>query len=134
MKKNILVDMSATLLHHGHIRLLKKASKLGRVIVALAQDKEIKKYKGYFPELKFKYRKEILEAIKFVEKVIPSPYFITSQFLEKNKINYLIHGQDNQNIINKKKIIILKRTVNISTSEIRKKVIKNYKKHVSSKK
>ena len=41
--KNILVDMSATLLHHGHIRLLKKASKFGKVIVALTTDKEIKK-------------------------------------------------------------------------------------------
>ncbi len=34
MKKNILVDLSATIIHHGHIRLLKKASKLGKVIVA----------------------------------------------------------------------------------------------------
>ena len=27
MKKNVLVDMSATLLHHGHINLLKKEAK-----------------------------------------------------------------------------------------------------------
>ena len=46
-EKRILVDMSATLLHHGHIRLLKKASKYGKVIVALTTDKEIKKSKGY---------------------------------------------------------------------------------------
>ena len=38
MKKNVLVDLSATLLHHGHIRLLKKASKYGNVIVALTSD------------------------------------------------------------------------------------------------
>ena len=31
--KNIMVDMSATIIHHGHIRLLKKASKFGRVYV-----------------------------------------------------------------------------------------------------
>ena len=41
-KKRILVDMSATILHHGHIRLLKKASKLGVVVVALTRDKVIK--------------------------------------------------------------------------------------------
>ena len=40
-----MVDMSTTFLHHGHIRLLKKASKYGRVIVALTKDKEIKKLK-----------------------------------------------------------------------------------------
>ena len=41
--KRILVDMSATLIHHGHINLLKKASKFGRVIVSLTSDQEIKK-------------------------------------------------------------------------------------------
>ncbi len=41
--KNILVDMSASILHHGHINLLKKASKYGKVLVALTTDKEIKK-------------------------------------------------------------------------------------------
>ena len=36
MKKNkkILVDMTCSILHHGHIRLLKKASKYGKVIVS----------------------------------------------------------------------------------------------------
>ena len=43
--KNILVDMSATIIHHGHIRLLKKASKYGKVVVALTTDEEIKKSK-----------------------------------------------------------------------------------------
>ncbi|MBM4230175.1 MAG: cytidyltransferase, partial [Gammaproteobacteria bacterium] len=32
--KRVMVDMSATLIHHGHVRLLKKASEHGRVIVA----------------------------------------------------------------------------------------------------
>ena len=40
-KRKILVDMSATIIHNGHIRLLKKASKLGKVIVGLTKDKEI---------------------------------------------------------------------------------------------
>ena len=52
MKKNIMVDMSATLLHHGHIRLLKKASKLGHVIVALTSDEEIKKRKRFSMQIK----------------------------------------------------------------------------------
>ena len=29
MKKRIMVDMSSTLIHHGHIRLIKKARKYG---------------------------------------------------------------------------------------------------------
>ena len=39
----VLVDMSCALIHHGHIRLIKKARKYGKVFVALTSDKEIKK-------------------------------------------------------------------------------------------
>ena len=39
-RPRIMVDMSATLIHHGHIRLLKKAAELGDVVVALTSDAE----------------------------------------------------------------------------------------------
>tara|TARA_B100001964_G_C13892699_1_gene447945 strand:+ start:170 stop:328 length:159 start_codon:yes stop_codon:yes gene_type:complete len=45
-QKIIMVDMSATIIHHGHIRILKYANKRGRVIVALTSDEEIKKIKN----------------------------------------------------------------------------------------
>jgi len=122
-KKKILVDMSATLIHHGHIRLLKKASKIGKVIVALTKDVEIKKYKGYQPELNFRYRKEILQSIKYVDKVIPTNFLVTDNFLKKNKIDFLVHGNDNKNVITKSKIIIFKRTKNISSTILRKRVV-----------
>ena len=113
-KKKILVDMSATLLHHGHIRLLKKANKLGKVIVALTKDSEIKKYKKYKPELNFKHRKEILKSIKYVQKVIPSNFYITEKLLKKYRINFLVHGNDNKNLVSKSKLIIVKKTEGIT--------------------
>ena len=127
-KKKILVDMSATLLHHGHIRLLKKANKLGKVIVALTKDSEIKKYKKYKPELNFKHRKEILESIKYVQKVIPSNFYITEKLLKKYRINFLVHGSDNKNLISKSKLIIIKKTEGISSTILRKKSCKCLKK------
>ena len=63
--ERVLVDMSCTLLHHGHIRLLKKASKYGKVIVALTTDDEIFLKKGYWPELSYQHRYEIISAIKY---------------------------------------------------------------------
>ncbi len=125
--KKILVDMSATLIHHGHIRLLKKASRFGNVYVALTRDKEIKKHKGYIPELKFNHRKEILLSIKYVKRVIPSNFFITENFIKKHKIDFLIHGNDNKNKIQLSKTIIFKRTKGISSTKLRKKIL-NYKK------
>ena len=126
--KKILVDMSATIIHHGHVRLLKKASKYGSVIVGLTSDKEIKKYKKIIPEIKFEFRKEILNSIKYVNKVIKAPFYIDQDYLTKNKIDYLVHGNDNKNFIPKNKIIIFKRTKSISSSKIRSKACKNIKK------
>ena len=120
-KKRVLVDMSFTIPHHGHIRLIKKASKLGKVIVALTSDSEIKKKKGYKPELNFRQRKEILESNKHVTKVIKSPWLINDKFIKKNKIDILVHGNDNKNKVTKAKIVLFKRTRNISTNLITKK-------------
>ena len=121
--KRILVDMSATLIHHGHIRLLKKASNYGNVIVALTTDDEIYNKKGYFPELGFEFRREILLAIKYVNEVIPSPWLINEDFMNSNKIDLLIHGNDNSNPISNEKLIIFDRTKNISSSILRERVL-----------
>lgn len=123
-KKRILVDMSATIIHHGHIRILKKASKYGLVYVALTSDKQIKKYKGYFPELNYFQRKEIIESIKYVEKVVKSDWIINENFLKKYKISFLVHGNDNSNDVKKDILKIFKRTKNISSNMIRRKSCK----------
>jgi len=123
LNKRILVDMSATLIHHGHIRLLKKASNFGKVIVALTTDDEILTKKGYVPELSFESRKEILLSIKYVGEVIPSPWLINDEFLNENNIDFLVHGDDNSNPISSKKLIIFERTQEISSSIIRKRVL-----------
>ena len=64
--------MSLTSLHHGHIRLLKKASSLGQVIVALYIDEEIFKIKGFKPVRSSEQRKEIVIAFRYVGEVIES--------------------------------------------------------------
>jgi cytidyltransferase-like protein len=124
--KRVLVDMSATLIHHGHIRILKEAKKVGYVIVALTTDDEIIKNKGYEPELDFASRKEVLEAISYVDEVIPSNWLIEESFLKVYNIDLLIHGQDNSNKISSSKALVLPRTPNISSSLMRKKAAQNF--------
>ena len=119
-KKRIMVDMSATIIHHGHIRLLKKAKKLGYVIVALTSDNYILKGKGFKPPFNYIQRKEVLNSIKYVDEVIKSPWLITDDFLKKNKIDFLVHGNDNKNKVKKTKLKIYKRTKGISSTLLRK--------------
>ena len=117
--KRVMVDMSCTLLHHGHIRILKKAAKLGKVIVALTTDEEIRMKKGYTPELSFEERKEILLAIKYVSDVIPSKWLLENDYIRENKIDILVHGDDNSNEISACEIVIFPRTQGISSTQMR---------------
>ena len=89
------------------------------------KDSDIKKYKKFTSPFNFKQRKEILNSIKYVSKVIKADYFITEEFLIKNKIDYLIHGSDNKNSVPKKYLKIFRRTKNISSTKLRKKIQKN---------
>lgn len=122
-EKRILVDMSATLIHHGHVRLLKAAKKRGRVIVALTTDDSLRAQKGYVPELNFEERKEILESIRYVDEVIPSPWLIDTAFLDLHRIDLLVHGHDNANPINPERLLILPRTPGVSSSLLRSRVL-----------
>jgi len=121
--KRILVDMSATLIHHGHIRLLQRAKSLGHVVVALTMDEHVVKVKGYTPEIPFDGRREILESIKYVDEVIPSPWLIDDKFLNKHNIDLLVHGDDNSNEVTRDKLVILPRTKGISSTIMRARVL-----------
>ena len=125
LKKRIMVDMSATIIHHGHIRLLKKAAKYGDVVVGLTTDDEIISKKGYQPELSFKYRKEVLESIKFVSEVVPTPWLIDELVLDKYNIDLLVHGDDNSNLIHNLRLKILPRTEGISSTDMRNRVVRS---------
>ena len=122
-RPRVMVDMSATLIHHGHIRLLKKAADIGDVIVALTTDDEIKRTKGYTPELTFDERKEILEAIRYVKEVVPSPWLISYDFVKEHNCDFLVHGADNSNHIPEEKLVIFPRTEGISSSILRERVL-----------
>ena len=56
--------------HIGHIRYLKEASEIGRVLVMLNSDEWLTRKKGT-PFMPYEERKEILEAIRYVYKVVP---------------------------------------------------------------
>ncbi len=82
MQKNkILVGGCFDILHIGHINFLKKAKTFGDyLIVLLESDKNIKKLKGSTrPFHNQKERKEILESLKFVDKVIVLPDIVTNK-------------------------------------------------------
>jgi len=122
--KRIMVDMSVTLIHQGHIRLLRAAKEFGHVVVALTTDDEIRAKKGYEPELDFAARLEMLESIRYVDEVVPAPWLIEEKFLDLHRIDLLVHGSDNSNPIPESRLLLLPRTPGISSSMLRGRVLK----------
>jgi len=70
--KKIITYGTFDLLHYGHINLLKRAKELGDyLIVALSTDEfnwDCKQKKCYFT---YEERKKLLEAVRYVDLVIP---------------------------------------------------------------
>lgn len=119
VSKRVLVDMSLTVFHHGHVRILKKASQLGKVVVALCSDEAILKAKGIKPVLLYKHRREIALSIRYVEDVIESEWLIDDAYLDLHNIDLLVHGDDNRNPVSPERLVIFPRTIGISSTQLR---------------
>ena len=101
------------LLHKGHVRLLKRARELGdHLTVCLSTDEfnAVKGKKAYTP---YEDRKYILEAIKYVDEVIPERGWDQKiNDVKENDIDIFVMGDD-------WKVIYLPRTEGISTTKIK---------------
>ena len=135
MKKKVYVCLSADILHEGHINILKKASKLGEVIVGLMTDKAINAFKK-IPFLDYSQREIVLKNLNMVKEVIPQNTMEYTSNLRKIKPHYVVHGDDWRKGILKKtrsqvikelkkwsgKIIEYPYTKNISSTNIKEKI------------
>lgn len=91
--KTVYVGMSADLIHHGHLNIIKTAAKLGKVTVGLLTDEAIASYKR-LPYLAYEQRKEIVASIKGVARVVAQPTLDYTPNLEKLRPDYVVHGDD----------------------------------------
>lgn len=69
--KTILTYGTFDVLHYGHIRILKRAKELGDFLIVGLSTDEFNNIKGKNSYYTYEQRKEILEAIKYVDMVIP---------------------------------------------------------------
>lgn len=134
-EKIVYVGMCADVIHHGHINILKEATKYGKVIVGLLSDTAIISYKRV-PILMWSNRYEVISSIKYVHKVIKQDALDYSYNLRKLKPDFVIHGDDwksniqsktRENVINclnewGGQLIEIPYTENVSTTSIIKKI------------
>ena len=136
--KTVYVPLAVDILHSAHINILKKAKNYGKVIVGLLTDKAISDYKK-LPLIDYNERYKILSGIKYVDEIVEQNTWDYSENIIKYKPDFFIHGDDWKKGIQKKqrekvqkflkrykgKLIEVKYTKNISSSEIKNKIIKS---------
>jgi glycerol-3-phosphate cytidylyltransferase len=125
--KRVLTYGTYDLLHYGHIRLLKRAKELGDyLIVALSTD-EFNELKGKKAYHNYETRKKMLEAIRYVDLVIPEKNWDQKiDDVKKYYVDVTVMGDDwkgNDKFEELKEycdVIYLPRTEGISTTKIKK--------------
>ena len=125
--KRILTYGTYDLLHYGHIRLLQRAKALGDyLIVALSTDEfnEIKGKKAYH---NYETRKKMLEAIRYVDLVIPEQNWEQKiSDVKKYEVDIVVMGSDWAGsdkfdyLQDYCEVVYLDRTEGISTTKIKK--------------
>jgi glycerol-3-phosphate cytidylyltransferase len=58
------------LFHAGHVEFLRRCYELGPVVVSLNTDEFIYEYKGKNPAISYENRKSVLEACRYVDRVV----------------------------------------------------------------
>ena len=125
--KRVLTYGTFDLLHYGHIRLLERAKKLGDyLIVALSTDEfnEIKGKKAYH---NYETRKKMLEAVRYVDLVIPEENWEQKiNDVKEYKADVVVMGSDWAGsdrfdyLKEYCELVYLDRTEGISTTKIKK--------------
>lgn len=69
--RRVLTYGTYDLLHYGHVRLLQRAAALGDYLVVALSTDEFNAGKGKTSFYDYETRKEMLEAIRYVDLVIP---------------------------------------------------------------
>ena len=122
--KKIITYGTFDLLHWGHIRLLERAKQLGdHLTVAISTD-EFNRIKHKVSYHSYEHRKYILEAIKYVDEVIPeNDWEQKVNDVGNRKIDVFVMGDDWKGefdfLSNQCEVIYLDRTEGISTSKIK---------------
>ena len=124
--KKVITYGTFDLLHYGHINLLRRAKALGDyLIVALSTDQFNRCQKNKSSYFSYEQRKELLEAIRYVDMVIPEESWEQKRAdIKKYGVDVFTIGDDWKGKFDFLKeegceVVYLPRTPDISTTQIK---------------
>lgn len=91
--RTVYMCFSTDMLHSGHIELIRKAARLGRLIVGVLSDEAVMSYKR-FPLLPFAERKAMFSQLAGVKLVVEQKTLSYRDNLLRYRPTYVVHGDD----------------------------------------
>ena len=130
--KRVITYGTFDLLHYGHINLLRRAQELGDyLIVGLSTDEFNWNEKGKKCYFDYEKRKQLLEAIRYVDLVIPeTSWEQKSTDVREYHVDTFVIGNDWQGKFDFLKeqnveVVYLERTPDVSTTSIKQGIKEN---------
>jgi glycerol-3-phosphate cytidylyltransferase len=127
--KKVITYGTFDLLHWGHINLLKRAKALGDYLVVAISSDEFNALKDKKAYHSFENRKAILESIRYVDEVIAEDTWEQKrEDIVREGIDVFVMGDDWKgkfdDLSDLCEVVYLPRTIGISTSKIKKDLLK----------
>ena len=92
-ERTVYMCFSTEYIHSGHMAIINKARRLGRLIVGVLSDEAVSSFKRY-PLIPFAERKALFENLAGVERVITQETLSYAKNLHQLKPDYVVHGND----------------------------------------
>lgn len=122
--KKVITYGTFDLFHYGHLKILERAKSHGDYLVVAVSSDEFNELKGKKCTYPYEHRAKIVEAIRYVDMVIPEHNWEQKQQdLKDNDIDVFVMGDDWRGkfdfLSDQCEIVYLDRTKDISSSEIK---------------
>ena len=93
MSKTVYLGLTGDIIHPGIINIINEGARLGELTVGLLTDSAIASHKR-IPYLTYEQRKQVVENIKGVSRVVPQENWSYVPNLRKYRPDIMIHGDD----------------------------------------
>lgn len=120
-KPKVLIGGVFELIHPGHLHLIKEAKKLGKVVVIVARDKTVRKFKKREPIIPEAQRLEVIRNLKYVDEAyLGDENFNIEKVINEIKPDIIMLGPDQNYLKDKINKILKEKKYSVKVIQLKK--------------